>query len=452
VQFSADGAGNTQARIYGLPDGEFDPGTANYTSAGVCVWVNLSLPVGPGCNTVTNITPPAVTGTGTDGDPYKLTDTWGGFDFEVTETFTYVNGDNLVNAKYAIKNVAGAAQKFRTVVSANLSHAGTTLGQGDYDPSPPAALIGFNDDVGSFDGLVAGPTPWDAYLEASVSSFPLMQVSSPGGFNNTVDTNLVNDVIAVQYDQYVVTGLPAGETTTVEVNWLFGSYAGLTLARSADSLQTGQTETISATSLEQGLPRVGVVRYTVTGANPSSGEVPTGPTGAAFTLTGATAGTDTVTAFIDVNGNNTFDPGPETQRSTTVTWTPAPPPPPPPGATGPTSDQVAATLQATLSRFRSLLRNKPPRTLLHKPAPRADYQALEAGTLTAALRGGGKVLAKASVTFAAAGTKHVRLRVTRKGKRMLRRAKRVKATLTLGFAPATGTPITRQAPFTMKRH
>jgi hypothetical protein len=452
LEFSADGTGLTQARHTGLPDGEFDPGTGNYAHAGVCLMINLGMPFGSCGNNPANITPPAVTGTGSQGDPYKLTDTWGGNDFQVTETFTYVNGDDTINAKYAIKNVGGSAQKFRTVVDANLSHAGTTLGQGAYDPTAPASLFGYNDDVGSYGGLVAGPTPWDAYLEASISSFPMMHASDPGGFANTIDPDVVDDWIGVEFDQYTVSGLAAGDTTTVEVNWVFGSYAGLTLATSADSLKTGQTETITATSLAQGLPVAGApVRYSVTGANPSSGTAVTGPTGATqFALSGANAGTDTVTAFVDPNGNGTYDPDTETQRTTTVTWTAAPAPPPPPAATGPTADQIGATLQTTLTQLRALLRNKPPKVLLSRKAPHANYQALEAGTLTATLQGS-VLLAKGEVTFAAAGTKRITLHPTKKGRKLLRRAKHIKATLTLAFAPPTGAPQTKAAAFTMKR-
>jgi hypothetical protein len=303
---------------------------------------------------------------------------------------------------------------------------------------------------------------WDSYEEADWASFPLMHASNPGGLSDSVDPGLVDDWIGVAFDQYAVVGLPAGDSTTVKVTWVFGAYAGLTLGANPDSLQTGGTVTVTATSLAQGRPLVGApVRYTVTGANPSSGTAVIGPTGTTqFNLTGANAGTDTVTAFADANNNSAFDPDTETQRSVTVAWTSAPPPPPPPPPpTGPTADQIAAQLQATLKRFGALLRNKSPKVLLRTPAPHADHHALEAGTLTATLRGQkatgsaarASVLATARVTFAAAGTKRVTLHATKKGRKLLRRAKRIKATVTLAFAPPSGALISRHASVALRR-
>ena len=50
------------------------------------------------------------------------------------------------------------------------------------------------------------------------------------------------------------------------------------------------------------------VRYAIAGANPGAGAVTTGADGtAAITWTGANLGTDTLTAFTDVNGNGVRD-------------------------------------------------------------------------------------------------------------------------------------------------
>ena len=63
------------------------------------------------------------------------------------------------------------------------------------------------------------------------------------------------------------------------------------------------------------------VRYSIAGANPGSGAVTTGADGtAAITWTGTKPGTDTLTAFTDLNGNGVRDAD-EPQQSATVTWT-----------------------------------------------------------------------------------------------------------------------------------
>src|SRR5947207_157718 len=215
LQISLDGIGDMQVKPATLPDAEFDPARR----AGACVLVDFGFPIGPCGNFPTNITPAAVTGSGTQGDPYVLTETWGLNSIEVTDKLEYVNGDGSFVATYSVKNTGGAAQTFRTLVQGNLSHAGITLGQGAYDPSPPAGLFGYNDDRGSFAGLVADTPLWDSYEEEDWAAFPLMHASNPGGLRNTVNPDLVDDWIGVAFDQYAVTGLPAGDTATVKVRW-----------------------------------------------------------------------------------------------------------------------------------------------------------------------------------------------------------------------------------------
>jgi hypothetical protein len=80
-----------------------------------------------------------------------------------------------------------------------------------------------------------------------------------------------------------------------------------------------------------GSPDAGrAVRYSIAGANPSSGAVTTAANGtAAITWTGTRQGTDILTAFVDRDGNGSRDVNTEPQQTAVVTWTPALPPPPP---------------------------------------------------------------------------------------------------------------------------
>lgn len=70
------------------------------------------------------------------------------------------------------------------------------------------------------------------------------------------------------------------------------------------------------------------VVWTVSGANTASGSATTAADGsAAFTISGANPGTDTITAFSDLNGDGVRE-ATEPQATTSVTWTVPPPPPP----------------------------------------------------------------------------------------------------------------------------
>ena len=71
------------------------------------------------------------------------------------------------------------------------------------------------------------------------------------------------------------------------------------------------------------------VRYTITGVNPGSGAVTTGADGTAvIRWLGAKVGTDTLTAFVDRDGNGTWDVNTEPRQIVTVTFAPLPPPVP----------------------------------------------------------------------------------------------------------------------------
>ena len=71
------------------------------------------------------------------------------------------------------------------------------------------------------------------------------------------------------------------------------------------------------------------VRYTITGVNPGSGAVTTGADGTALiTWLGSKTGTDTLTAFVDRDGNGVWDVNTEPRQIVTVTFAPLPPPVP----------------------------------------------------------------------------------------------------------------------------
>ena len=68
------------------------------------------------------------------------------------------------------------------------------------------------------------------------------------------------------------------------------------------------------------------VGFTVTGANPTSGSAVTDLTGAAtFTYTGTNPGTDTITAFLDTDGDGAQDPDETVMDTATKEWINAPP-------------------------------------------------------------------------------------------------------------------------------
>jgi hypothetical protein len=61
------------------------------------------------------------------------------------------------------------------------------------------------------------------------------------------------------------------------------------------------------------------------------------------------------------------------------------------------------------------------------------------------------LLASARLTFTAAGTKRVVIRLTRKGRKVLRRARRLRITVRATWTPLGGTPVTRSRRVTLRR-
>jgi hypothetical protein len=89
----------------------------------------------------------------------------------------------------------------------------------------------------------------------------------------------------------------------------------------------GTSHTVTATVLTGPFPVDGEdVVFTVTGANPTSGSAVTDLAGVAtFTYTGVNPGVDTITAFLDLDGDGVQDPDETAMDTATKEWINAPP-------------------------------------------------------------------------------------------------------------------------------
>ncbi|MFN2545423.1 MAG: Ig-like domain-containing protein [Actinomycetota bacterium] len=119
-------------------------------------------------------------------------------------------------------------------------------------------------------------------------------------------------------------GKPAGKCAdTSVVTWQARVGTTLTLSPATSTDRVNGSITVTAHLVDQrGDPVAGVtVRFATAGANVGTGSAVTSATGdAAFTYSGAVAGTDTITAFADLNGNTTQDAG-EPAATASATWT-----------------------------------------------------------------------------------------------------------------------------------
>jgi hypothetical protein len=340
-----DDAGRLQVAFDGSGTGEFAPSALAPANAGVNVATGpANSPTIPfvvygfaGSTPFTGGGTPTLTGDGSAANPWVLTAVFlgtsqNGPDVLVTETVSYINGSTDVTVGYRLDSVQtndGVPFRARVYEAANLTVAGNDAGLGVFDPGPPRQVGGVNPDLGGTVRLIEG-TSWDRFQESPSDQIFAVVANidqTATGFNNSVNPALAENGVGVQHDfPSIDDGLPGSFTVT----WRFKRFTPLQLTLQAATRATGQTATVTVAARNgDGNPDPGrSVRYAIAGANPGSGAVTTGADGnASITWAGANVGTDTLTAFTDVNGNAVRDAG-EPQQTVDVVWT-APPPPVP---------------------------------------------------------------------------------------------------------------------------
>ena len=221
---------------------------------------------------------------------------------EVTQTTTYVNGARSFKQRF---DVNASSPGYRASVAADLYLEGSDDGTGFFTPGPPRMVGGLSEATGRAGGL-REITPWSAFQELPYENIWEDTVFVPGGpgFNNSIDSRLLDNAIGVQWNN-------GGTTASYEVEWQFG-LSGLTAAPASALLGTGSFHevTITATNANGDLISGGTIRYEITGANPSSGVETTAGNGQAKVgWVGNNAGTDTLTAYLDEDNNESHDPG-----------------------------------------------------------------------------------------------------------------------------------------------
>jgi hypothetical protein len=338
----ADDQGRLQVAFDGSATGEFFPPGLMPGNAGLNVAVASTAATtepftvyGFQGSAFTPTSAPVVGGDGSAGNPWTLDTgyqgTGGARDIFVGQHISYVNGTTDVSVSYAVLNPGSndINVDVRLYEAADLYVAGNDTGAAFLDPGSPRQVGGVNQAAGS-SGRLVEQTPWLHYQEGrygDVFSAVGNSDRTAQGFNDTIEPTLVDNGVGTQWN---FPNLPINTPQNVSVIWRFKHFTPLQLTLAAATKAQGQTATVTVASRNsEGNPDPGrSVRYTIAGANPSAGAVTTAADGTAtISWTGTTVGTDTLTAFTDVNGNGVRDAD-EPEQAVTVTWTPPPPPVP----------------------------------------------------------------------------------------------------------------------------
>jgi hypothetical protein len=333
--------GNLQVLALGQSSYSFYPEDETFADAGFFVALPGATTVfGPpmsvfGNNDVnyTAGTQGAVTGSGTFGSPYEQVTTYdAGSDAEITQTTTYVNGERSFKQRYDVKNTSGGTLQFRASTGADLYLEGSDFGVGFFTPGPPKVVGGLSEATGRAGGLreVIG-SPWSGYQEAFYDD--IWANIFGAGLENSIVASSVDNGIGVQWDDHLSSGLANNATADFEVEWQFG-LGGLNASPPSAQRGTGSFHevTLTATDANGGLISGGTIRYEISGANPESGSEKTGGNGKARVgWVGDNAGTDTLNAYLDEDGDKKQDPGEPAASANAVFVDPetnVPPPPP----------------------------------------------------------------------------------------------------------------------------
>jgi hypothetical protein len=290
-----------------------------------------------------------VTGNGSPSTPYSQTTTFSVTseavkEAEVTETTTYVNGQPQFTSTYTVKNVGPTSKIYaRALYAGDLYVNGSDVGIGVFGGGPPRFIGGQNTNSGVIGGFVE-VSPWadwqEAYWdEASGLSegdngiwHDIEQSFEPEGgrvFNDTIEPQEVDNGAGVEFLQTLSNGLAKGESASFTIINRTQIPDQLKFSPASQSLTAGQTASIAVTALDTAAqPYAGKpIRYTISGANPSSGSVNTNAAGqATISYVGNNPGADTVQMYLDLNGNGVQDSN-EPAGTATVTWAPKPPTP-----------------------------------------------------------------------------------------------------------------------------
>jgi hypothetical protein len=306
-----------------------------------------------GLTTYENGSQSAVTGAGTEANPYSQTTIFyvkaGVTKYaEVTEVTTYVNGAPQFASTYTVKNLFGSPIYFRAMYAGDLYVNGSDVGVGVFLGGPPRFIGGQNTASGVIGGFQEA-TPWTSFQEAhwstpesgtdtgiwhSVETNLEGEKEKENAFNGTIEPLELDNGAGVEWGEFRAKALGAGLSTPFTIINRTQIPSTLKFSPANQTLTQGQTETVTATAVDTAnQPYAGkALRYRVTGANSQSGAVTLNAAGQAqISYVGNNAGIDTIQMYVDLPGTGVQTPG-DPSGTATVTFLPKPPPPPTPNS------------------------------------------------------------------------------------------------------------------------
>jgi hypothetical protein len=290
-----------------------------------------SAPSMTGLTSYASVSQSGVTGSGTGADPLKQVAVYSaGTAGTVTQTTTYVNGSQEFRVHWDVK--AGAsALSFKAIAAADFFFEGDDAGTGIFTQGPPRFIGGTNVDSGSSGGFVEASPAWSHY-QALVYPDVWTKVRNAAAtpsttqvWDDTVLDHPADNAGGVEWDNQTLAG---GATTSYELIFRSAVPSALQLNPTNAGSRQGVPIAITATATDSnGAPYAGkTLRYTIAGANSQAGATTLNAGGVGVvTDPGTSAGTDTVTVFVDFNNDGIREPV-EPQATALATFVDSVPP------------------------------------------------------------------------------------------------------------------------------
>jgi hypothetical protein len=331
LQIHVSGDGGVQVNLRGAPASEFFPqsGPSQTANNGFGIIADPQVaPIQFG-KFIGSVPPPDSGPTLTPGNPAVVVTKWTFKNssaanlIELTQTVSYTQGERQFNTRWDVKNLFDGTLSYRANVAGDLAIRGSDSGIGFNVTSPQHFMGGVNQEVGAAGGFVEMAPSWTKFESNTLSTVRThaSDATPGGGFDGTISNASSDNALGVQWDDRYFNGLPAGDTTTYTLGWRFVDTLGLSPLSA--TRQTGEQHAVTVSVGDvNGAPAANqAVAYEVTGVNPQKGKVKTNASGQAnISWVGGGAGNDTLTAFIDANGNGFPDFG-ERKATATVDWT-----------------------------------------------------------------------------------------------------------------------------------
>lgn len=163
---------------------------------------------------------PALTGTGTAGDPYVVTSRFdANSGVHIVQTITHVSGTTRFTGTWAVTNGTGSPSNFQGFTGANLYVNGNNSGNGTKTGTAPSRVLGSVAPDGTQAQIVEqAVSPWSHYFTGDKTPFyNATGDSSYGYLPDTVDPTNQDSGEGVEWDFT----LANGATKTLSIAWNF---------------------------------------------------------------------------------------------------------------------------------------------------------------------------------------------------------------------------------------